>query len=130
MAEHPNAERLRRGYAAFANGDLATIQNLDSDDVVYHVDGRNSLTGEYRGKESVLGFLADVMSRSGGTYRAELHDVLASDLLAAALVRETGEREGRKLDINSVHLYHVSGDKVTEGWFYPGDPYADDEFWS
>ena len=48
----------------------------------------------------------------------------------SALVRETAERQGKKLDQNSVHLYHVANGKVTEGWFYPGDPYTDDEFWS
>jgi ketosteroid isomerase-like protein len=28
---------------------------------------------------------------------------------------ETGERQGKMLDQNSVHLYHVANGKVTEG---------------
>jgi ketosteroid isomerase-like protein len=130
MAEHPNAEAVRRGYSAFANADMEAIQSLFADDVVWHVGGRSPLTGDYRGKEAVLGFLGDLVSQTGGTYGGEVHDVIASDTHAAALVRETGERQGKKLDQNSVHLYHVANGKVTEGWFYPGDPYADDEFWS
>src|SRR5438105_88574 len=130
MAEHPNAEVVRRGYSAFANADMEGIQNLFADDVVWHVGGRSPLTGDYRGKEAVLGFLGDLVSQTEGTYRSEVHDVMASDTHAAALVRETAERQGKKLDQNSVHLYHVANGKVTEGWFYPSDPYADDEFWS
>jgi uncharacterized protein len=130
MAEHPNVEVVRRGYSAFANADMEGIQNLFADDVVWHVGGRSPLTGDYRGKEAVLGFLGDLVSQTEGTYRSEVHDVIASDMHAAALVRETAERQGKKLDQNSVHLYHVANGKVTEGWFYPSDPYADDEFWS
>lgn len=130
MAEHPNAEVVRRGYSAFANADMEGIQNLFADDVVWHVGGRSPLTGDYRGKEAVLGFLGDLVSQTEGTYRSEVHDVMASDTHAAALVRETAERQGKKLDLNSVHLYHVANGRVTEGWFYPGDQYADDQFWS
>jgi ketosteroid isomerase-like protein len=130
MAEHPNAEVVRRGYSAFANADMEGIQNLFADEVVWHVGGRSPLTGDYRGKEAVLGFLGDLVSQTEGTYRSEVHDVIASDTHAAALVRETAERQRKKLDQNSVHLYHVANGQVTEGWFYPGDPYADDEFWS
>jgi ketosteroid isomerase-like protein len=96
----------------------------------WHVGGGSPLTGDYRGQEAVLGFLGDLVSQTEGTYRSEVHDVMASDTHAAALVRETAERQGKKLDQNSVHLYHVANGKVTEGWFYPSDPYADDEFWS
>jgi hypothetical protein len=32
MTEHPNVERLRRGYAAYATGDLATLRGLLADD--------------------------------------------------------------------------------------------------
>jgi ketosteroid isomerase-like protein len=34
MAEHPNAEVVRRGYSAFANADIEGIQSLFADDVV------------------------------------------------------------------------------------------------
>lgn len=130
MEEHPNAQILRRGYDAFARFDLEAIQNLFADDVVFHVGGRNVLTGDYTGKDSVLGFLADLTTHTEGTYRLELHDVLGSDDHAVALVTEIGQRQGRQLDMNSVHVYHLSGGKVTEGWFHPSDAYADDEFWS
>ena len=36
MAEHPNVARIRDGYAAFAKGDFAVLNDLFADDVVWH----------------------------------------------------------------------------------------------
>jgi ketosteroid isomerase-like protein len=130
MSEHPNATVVRRGYEAFANYDLEGIRDLFTDDAVFHIGGRSPLAGTYSGKDAVLGFLADLTSRSGGTFKAEVHDVLANDEHAVALTHETGEREGRSLDDNLVAVYHLREGKVAEGWFHPGDAYAGDEFWA
>lgn len=50
MSEHPNVALLRSGYAAFATGDMATLDALFADDVVWHVAGRNRLAGAYKGR--------------------------------------------------------------------------------
>ncbi len=34
MAEHPNVARIRDGYAAFAKGDFAALNELFADDIV------------------------------------------------------------------------------------------------
>lgn len=39
MAEHPNLQRLRLGYEAYANGDLVTLRDLLADDVGFHFLG-------------------------------------------------------------------------------------------
>ena len=39
MTEHPNVELTRRGYDAFAKGDLAALSELLADDVTWHVRG-------------------------------------------------------------------------------------------
>ena len=41
MADHPNATLLRKGYAAFGQGDMATLTDLFSEDVVWHFPGNN-----------------------------------------------------------------------------------------
>ena len=33
MADHPNVERLRRGYEAYAKGDLATLRGMFADTI-------------------------------------------------------------------------------------------------
>lgn len=41
-----------------------------------------------------------------------------------------GERGGKKLDLNALHLFHVRDGKVTEVWTVYHDLYAWDDFWS
>ena len=49
MAEHPNIARIKDGYAAFAKGDFAVLNDLFAEDIVWHASGRNQLSGDYRG---------------------------------------------------------------------------------
>ena len=53
MTEHSNVELTRRGYEAFAKGDLATLTELLADDVVWHVQGVGPLNGNYHGRDEV-----------------------------------------------------------------------------
>jgi uncharacterized protein len=127
---HPNEDLVRRGFAAFGTGDIATLRELFADDIVWHVGGRSPITGDYKGKAEVLGFFAQLAERAGGTFRTDLHDVLANDEHVVALVKVTAEREGKTLKDNGAQVFHVHGGKVSETWFHPGDQYASDEFWS
>ena len=45
MTEHPHVELTRRGYDAFAKGDLATLSELIADNVTWHVLGVGPLVG-------------------------------------------------------------------------------------
>ena len=49
MAEHPNIAILRRGYDAFATGDVGTVSELIAPDAVWHVGGHHPFSGEYKG---------------------------------------------------------------------------------
>lgn len=126
---HPNEELIRKGYEAFAAGDIATLNELFSDDVVWHAPGRNQLAGTFRGKEEVFGIFQKVAELTGGTFKIDIHTVLADDEHVAVLARSIGEHEGRTLDDNTVQVFHVKDGKVTEQWLYPADTYASDQFW-
>ena|ERR1051325_989933 len=126
---HPNEDLARKGYAAFSSGDMTALNDLFADDIVWHVGGRSPLAGDYKGKDAVFGFFAKTMEMTGGTFRLEVHDLLANDDHVVALTHVSGQRDGKSIDDNSVQVLHVSGGKVTESWFHPGDAYAADEFW-
>ena len=130
MAEHPNAALLRKGYEAFNKGDMATLRELFTENVVWHIPGNNPLSGEHRGRDAVFAMFARTAELSGGTYRIELHDVLANDEHAVALSRATASRQGRQLDSSDVQVYHVSNGKITEAWSLALDQRVTDQFWS
>ncbi len=130
MADHPNAALLRKGYEAFGKGDMATMTELFAEDVVWHLAGNNPLSGVHRGRDAVFAIFAKTTQLSGGTFKIEVHDVLANDQHAVALTRATASREGKQLNSLDADVYHVSDGKVTEWWSFVENGRVTDEFWS
>jgi ketosteroid isomerase-like protein len=89
---HPNEELVRKGYDAFARGDMDTLRELFDPDIVWHFPGRSLLAGDHRGTDAVLGFFGRTMELTAGTFRAELHDVVADDRHTVGMHLATGER--------------------------------------
>ncbi len=127
---HPNEEALRSGYEAFGRGDIDTVMGLFTDDIKWHVPGRSPLAGDYNGKEEVGGFFQQLMEGSGGTFRIQVHDVVANDDHAVGLLHLQAERNGKTLNSQDVQVWHVKEGAFSEFWGTIRDQYAFDEFWS
>jgi len=127
---HPNEDLLRRGYAAYNSGDMDTVQALFDDDIVWHATGSNQLTGDYRGFQEIMGFFGKVMELSGGTFRGEVHDVLANDTHGVVLVTFHAERDGQTVALRSADIWHLADGKVTEHWSFFEDQAAADKLFS
>jgi ketosteroid isomerase-like protein len=108
----------------------ALREQIMTGDVRWHNPGRGPLSGDYEGAEQVLQYFARVFELTGGTFSLELHDVLASDEHAAALVTVRAERAGKQLTDNEVLTYHFRDGKVSEVWVHTTDLYAVNEFFS
>ena len=130
MADHPNAALLRKGYDAFAKGDTATLTDLFSEDVVWHLPGRNLISGEHKGRDAVFAVFAKTMELTGGTFKIDLHDIVANDEHTVSLSRASASRQGKQLDLRGADIYHIRNGKVTEWWSFVEDQRLDDEFWS
>ncbi len=130
MTAQENADLMRTGYEAFSKGDLDTVSKLFAPDIVWHVPGRSTIAGSYRGRDEVFGLFGTLVQGTGGTFKVEIHDVLATDDHVAVLVTESGERDGRRLESNAVHVWHVENGLSKEFWECPVDIYAVDEFWA
>jgi len=127
---HPNEELVRRGFDAFAKGDMDTLRELFAQDAVWHAAGRNPLSGDHRGMDAILGLFAKIAELSGGTFRIDLHDVVANDQHAVGIYVTRGERGGRTLETRNVLVSHIRNSKLTEAWMMSEDQYAADEFFS
>jgi len=126
---HPNEDLVRRGYAAFSTGDMATLDELFADDITWHASGRSVVSGDFEGKEAVFAYFGRLVQETGGTFRIEVHDVLANDEHVVALTTASAERQGKSLEnAKGVQIFHIRDGKVTESWFHSGDQYADDAF--
>jgi len=128
---HPNEDLVREGFAAFGRGDIDALRDrYFAGDIRWHVPGRGPVAGDYEGVAQVVEFFGRLVELSGGTLRLELHDVLANDEHAVALYTVRAEREGRRLEDNTVNTFHMRDGRVTEVWTNTPDLYATDEFWS
>ncbi|MEA2460010.1 MAG: uncharacterized protein QOH90_187 [Actinomycetota bacterium] len=131
MAEHPNVERVRSGYNSFTSGDLEGVMNFFHKDIVFHVPGNNPVAGDYKGQDEVMGFFGRLMQETGGSFKLEVHDILANDDHGVGLVRQSGERNGKSLSMNVMQVFHIDADgKATEFWGFPEDGAAVDAFWA
>ncbi|MGI9005145.1 MAG: nuclear transport factor 2 family protein [Streptosporangiaceae bacterium] len=118
---HPNEDLLRGGYQAFAEGDMNTVLSVLADDIVWHVGGSSQVTGDYRGHQEVMGFFGQLGQLTGGSFRLEIHDILANDTHGVALVTAHGQRDGQDYAIREANIWHLSGGKATEFWSFTDD---------
>lgn len=92
--------------------------------------GRNPISGVYKSRDAAFESFAKEFELSGGTYRPEIHDVLANDKHIVALLHATARRNGKTLGQDYVIVFHVQEGKITEAWEAWTDEAALDEFWS
>jgi ketosteroid isomerase-like protein len=130
MSATTNAQRIEAGYRAFNAGDGEVLVDLFAEDIVWHYPGASEHAGEHVGRDATLAFLAALGARTGGTYRAELIDVMASDDHAAGWARDRAERAGRTLDVNAVVTFRMVDAKVAEAWHHFDDVGRVDAFWA
>jgi ketosteroid isomerase-like protein len=125
-----NAELVRRIFDAFARKQGLALRRVFAADAVWIVPGNGVMAGVYRGREAIFRFLARLPKETDGTYGSRLLDVLASDERAAALYRASGERRGRRLDLDQLLLFRIEAGLVCEVLALPSNPAAFDEFWA
>ena len=80
--------------------------------------------------DAILGFVAKTTELSGGSFRMEVHDVVANDDHAVALFGARAEREDRTYENRNVLVIHIRNGKLVETWLLSQDQYAADEFFS
>jgi len=130
MPESAYESLVRRTYRDFESGDLDLLAVVMAKEVVWHEPGRSSLAGDYKGPEEVLGFLGELRTRTGGTFKIEVLDVLSEPERAVVLQRETATKDQKGLDVIAAVDFEVHNGKITEVTVYHHDTYGFDEFWA
>ena len=128
VSAQEKAAIIRRGYELFNSGNIEGLTDIVAEDAVWHVGGRNRLSGEKRGRDAIFAFFGQLGELTGGTFRAELHDVIAGEEHAVGLHTSTGERDGRRLSVHAVLVFHLRDGTVVEAWEHYDDSRAVDEF--
>jgi hypothetical protein len=101
-----------------------------SNDVVFHIPGRNPFSGAIHGPEAWMRSLLKYVEaeNAGITLSFEVHDVMGSDDHTVALLSIRAERQGKRIEWQRTAVYHIVDAKIREAWIHDDDQYAIDEF--
>ena len=127
--KHPNAVVLEKIYADFASGNLAGVLAACADSMTFQVPGKSKLAGKYT-KATFAQLITQMQELSGGTYKLEAHDILASDLHGAVLASARLQRAGKPVEYRTVHIWRFEGGKPVAWYQYPRDLYQFDATWA
>ena len=130
MGMKENAEVVRNGYDAFGKGDLETLRELFSADVVWKVPGKNLVSGDKEGIEATLAYFTQLFELTDGTVKAEPLDVAVGAERVIVTQLTTGERNGKSLRIDAVLVFSFRDGKISGCSEFENDQYRLDEFFS
>jgi ketosteroid isomerase-like protein len=129
VAQHPNVDGIRRVFAAFTGGDKRALFEVIAPDAVWLVPGTAEVSRVYDGRDQVFELFKETRRLTNGSYWSQLRWALADDERAVAVYRASGERLGRRLDIDQVLRIELEAGRWQRIVALPTDPLAFAEFW-
>jgi ketosteroid isomerase-like protein len=118
VAEHPNATLIRTSIDAMNRGDIATAGALIADDVEWHEIGRPE---PIRGARALADLYGSAAPTPDFEIRADVHDIVANDDHAIALVSAHARRGDRTLEYRTAEIFHLRDGKITARWAFSDD---------
>ncbi len=126
-----NAASIARAYEAFNSGDLVALTALFDENSSWHTPGRCSIAGSRIGRDAVFAQFGRYGEETGGTFRADLLNVLESDDgRVVAVHHNSAERNGKRLDVLCCIVFELQNGRIIIGREHFYDLYAWDAFWS
>lgn len=125
-----NAATMRRAVEAFGAGDMATLTEIFAPELKWHIPGRSAIAGDHIGRDAVFGLFGKLASLTNGTFKVTALEIIGDEKGGVFITNDTGERNGKKLDVMLMLRVHIRDGKFVEVWDHVADLYAHDEFWS
>jgi uncharacterized protein len=123
--------RLEAWLDAYGSHDRQTMLESLAEGAVWHVGGTHRHSGDYRGREAILGYFDAVREATADTMRLEPLEILANDWHGAAFLRVTAERKGRRLESVVADAFRFDDQgQIVEFWASNANQAAIDEFWA
>jgi uncharacterized protein len=130
-SRNQNSEIVRRGYAAFNAGDMDTLTQIIDESCTWHSPGKSPIAGDYKGREAILGQFGRLGGETHGTFKANLlHVTESEDGFVVGVHQNTGERNGKRLDVLCCIVFNIKNGKLMDARDHFYDLYAWDTFWA
>jgi len=109
-----NAALVKRGYDAFAAGDMVTLQALYHLDAAFYTVPQQTGDGSHLGRDAIFAFFGTIFNESKGTFKAKPLTIAAVDDRVFVLQEVSGERNGYSLRDQGVMVFTIDGGLVRE----------------
>lgn len=126
MAGDDNVAVVVRALQAFGSGDSDALLKILSPDVVWHIGGRNPMSGVHHGPAAVIATTDRVRALFDET-KVVPHDILSSDRHVVVLADVQITRRARPYAGHLGYIFHVSEGVITDGWVIQEDQARWDE---
>ena len=114
-SRNQNSEIVRRGYAAFNTGDMDTLALIIDETCTWHTPGKSPVAGDHKGHEAIFGQFGQLGGETHGTFKAKLlHVTESEDGLVVGVHRNTGERNGKRLDVLCCIVFDIKNGKLMD----------------
>jgi uncharacterized protein len=110
-----------RRYFETVHSNVLAVTDLYAPDAVLHYIGRHSLGGDHHGRDEIRALFARSREAFRGSQRLDLHDVVASQSHAVALLHASAEHDGRRVRWHRLVVFHLEGDLIREQWIHDSD---------
>ena len=129
MSDNSNIDKLITTLAAFNKNDIAAASEGLHPDITYIIRGRATVSGVYKGPESVATVLTRIKELTNGTLIGKPEVILAQgdEIMMYMLVSGT-RPDGRSYENYQAYLYRFKDGKIIEGQTIPVDQYAFEQF--
>jgi ketosteroid isomerase-like protein len=124
---------LHAAQAAFyaGEGGESALRELLTEDVRWHVPGRNAIAGTHEGIDAVLTYFARRRKLAARSFRMHPGELLIGDGdHVAALTDGTATIAGEEHHWSTVGLYRFESSRIAEVWLLPLDADHFDRIWT
>lgn len=127
--QHPSEKLLAELYERFAKGDIEGVLAMCRDDIKFTVPGKAPLSGVYD-KQVFVQLIGLVMQISAGTFGEKLVDIIANDYHGVAVLDQWLERDGKRIEYRTDHIWGIEDGKITSWEERPGNQEEFNRAWS
>ena len=127
---HPHASLLEKIYQNFAAGNLDAALSACAENCTFQLAGKSRLAGKYDRKTFASEYYVQLKEMSGGTFKTEVHEIMASDRHGMVLTTNRLTRQGKPVEYRSAHIWRFEAGKPVAWYEYPRDLYQYDSIWS
>jgi ketosteroid isomerase-like protein len=113
----------------YAGGETDAVRALLTEDIEWHVPGKNAIAGNYHGAEEVIDYFKRRRALASNTLRLHPGEVLVGDSHVAVLTDGTATFDGVERRWSTMGVYRLRGEQIAACWLLALDQSAFDRAW-